>query len=50
VWLVDSASAFERCSNGGVGELESCVVFADELVVMGFAFASDVCARIQQST
>ncbi len=48
--LVDSAPVSGHGSNGGVGELVSCVVFADELVVMDFAFAGDECARVRQST
>jgi len=50
VWRVYSAPAFGRGSNGCVGELASCVVSADELVVVGFAFTRDVCARVRQST
>jgi hypothetical protein len=42
VWGVDSAIAFEGYSNGCACELASCVVSANELVVMNIAFINEV--------
>jgi hypothetical protein len=36
---------FGRGSNGCAGELVSCVVSVDELIVVGFAFTCDVCVQ-----
>jgi hypothetical protein len=46
MWRVEGATAFERGSNGRVGELAGCVMFAYELVVVGFALSRYVCARV----
>ena len=36
-WRVEGAAAFERGSNGRVGELAGCVMSTYELVVVKFA-------------
>ncbi len=46
VWRVEGAAAFERGSNGRVGELAGCVMSAYELVVVGFALPRYVCVRV----
>jgi len=43
---VEGATAFERVSNGRMGESAGCVMPAYELVVVGFALPRYVCARV----
>ena len=45
MWRIEGAAAFERGSNGRVGELAGCVMSAYEFVVVGFALPRYVCAR-----
>ncbi len=46
MWRVEGAPAFERGSNGRVGELAGCVMSTFELVVVGFVLPRYMCAIV----
>ena len=43
MWRVEGAAAFERGSNGRMGELAGCVMSAYEVVVVGFSSPRYLC-------